>query len=56
MVALVVVVLAVGELFFLARLAGLPPRGQVGVRLAADGQNPVELPVFLGTEWIGRRT
>jgi EpsI family protein len=25
------------------------------VRLAADGQNPVELPVFLGTEWIGRR-
>jgi hypothetical protein len=26
------------------------------VRLAADGLNPVELPVFLGTEWIGRRT
>ena len=49
-------VLAVGELLFLARLAALPPRGQVGVRLAADGQNPVELPVFLGTEWIGRRT
>ncbi len=48
-------VLAVGELAFLAHLAGLPPRGQVGVRLAADGQNPVELPVFLGTEWIGRR-
>lgn len=52
----VVCVLAIGEVFFLARLAGLPPRGQVGVRLAADGQNPVELPVFLGTEWIGRRT
>jgi hypothetical protein len=25
------------------------------VRLADDGVNPVELPVFLGTEWIGRR-
>jgi len=49
-------VLALGEMLFLARLAALPPRGQVGVRLAADGQNPVELPVFLGTEWIGRRT
>ena len=51
----VVIALAVGEMFFLAWLAGLPPRGQVGVRLAADGVNPVELPAFLGTEWIGRR-
>ena len=55
-VAGIVGLLAVGEILFLARLAGLPPRGQVGVKLAADGQNPVELPVFLGTEWIGRRT
>jgi len=55
-VAGLIVVLAVGEMLFLAHLAGLPARGQVGVRLAADGQNPVELPVFLGTEWIGRRT
>ena len=54
-VGLAVVGLAVVEMLFLARLAGLPPRGQVGVRLAADGQNPVELPVFLGTEWIGRQ-
>ena len=51
-----IVVLAIGEMLFFGRLASLPPRGQVGVRLAADGQNPVELPVFLGTEWIGRRT
>jgi hypothetical protein len=43
-------------MFFLAHLAALPPRGLVGVRLAADGLNPVELPVFLGTEWIGRRS
>jgi EpsI family protein len=26
------------------------------VVLAADGLNPTELPAFLGTEWIGRRT
>jgi len=52
----VVVAMAVGELFFLAHLAGLPPRGRTGVKLAADGVNPVELPAFLGTEWIGRRT
>ena len=51
-----VVGLAVAEMVFLAHLAALPPRGRVGVRLAADGVNPVELPVFLGTEWIGRRT
>jgi len=50
------VVLVMGEMLFLGHLASLPPRGQVGVRLAADGLNPVELPVFLGTEWIGRRT
>ncbi len=51
----VVVALAVGEMFFLAHLAALPPQGGAGVRLAADGLNPVELPAFLGTEWIGRR-
>ncbi len=55
LVAGVVAVLAVAEMLFLARLASLPPRGAAGVKLAADGQNPVELPVFLGTEWIGQR-
>jgi hypothetical protein len=54
-VAAVIVVLVVSEMLFLGHLAALPPRGQVGVRLAADGINPVELPVFLGTEWIGKR-
>jgi hypothetical protein len=33
----------------------LPPRGAAGVVLAADGNNPVELPAFLGTEWVGKR-
>lgn len=47
---------AVGVTVFLGHLASLPPRGQVGVRLAADGRDPVELPSFLGTEWIGRRS
>jgi hypothetical protein len=49
------VILVVAEMFFLHRLAQMPPRGQVGVVLAADGLNPVELPAFLGTEWIGQR-
>jgi EpsI family protein len=54
-VAVAVAGLAAAEMFFLHRLASLPPRGQVGVALAADGLNPVELPAFLGTEWIGQR-
>ncbi len=47
--------LAAGEMFFLRHLSQLPPRGEAGVLLAADGLNPVELPAFLGSEWIGRR-
>ena len=35
-------------MLFLQRLSALPPRGQVGVVLAADGLNPIELPAFLG--------
>ena len=55
LVTAVVVGFAVAEMFFLAHLASLPPRGRAGIKLGADGENPVELPVFLGTEWIGRR-
>ena len=51
-----ILALAVGEMFFLQKLAALPPRGGAGVVLAADEKNPVELPAFLGTDWIGRRT
>ncbi len=50
-----VVGLAVAEMFFLGALAKMPARGGAGVVLAPDGKNPVELPAFLGTEWIGRR-
>ena len=53
--AAVVVCLAGAEMVGLRALQQLPPRGGVGVVLAADGKNPVELPAFLGTEWIGRR-
>jgi exosortase/archaeosortase family protein len=51
-----IVALAIGEMIFLHQLANSPARGSAGVALAADGVNPVELPAFIGTEWIGRRT
>ena len=53
--AAVVVALTVGEMVFLHHLAERPARGGTGVALAADGLNPVELPAFIGTEWIGQR-
>ena len=53
--AAVVMLVAVAEMFFLHRLAQMPSRAEAGVVLAADGLNPVELPAFLGTEWIGQR-
>jgi EpsI family protein len=55
LVCAAVVTLAVGEMFFLHHLTVSPPRGKVGVSVAEDGRNPVALPQFLGTEWIGRR-
>jgi exosortase len=51
-----IVALAVGEMVLFSRVAALPARAASGVRLGADEVNPVELPAFLGTEWIGRRT
>jgi hypothetical protein len=40
---------------FLSHVASSPSRGGAGVVLRADGLSPVELPAFIGTEWIGRR-
>lgn len=54
LVAAVVGGLAIAEMFFLRHIAQMPARGGAGVLLAADGLNPVELPAFLGTEWIGQ--
>ncbi len=50
----IVVVLAVGVMFFLQHLATRPLRGDAGVVLAADGVNPIELPALAGTDWFGR--
>jgi EpsI family protein len=56
LVAAGVVLFVALEMAGLHRLGSAPMRGDVGVAMAADGLNPVELPTFLGTEWIGRRT
>ncbi|HUR57367.1 MAG TPA: exosortase/archaeosortase family protein [Opitutaceae bacterium] len=55
LIALAVVALVCGEMAFLHHLVTSPPRGLVGVALAPDGRDPVELPAFLGTDWAGRR-
>jgi exosortase/archaeosortase family protein len=52
----IVVIAATGEMYFLHRLASLPPRGAAGIVLSADGRNPVDLPTFLGAQWIGAET
>ncbi len=50
------VIVAAGACGLLARkFDTLPVRTDTGVRLAADGMNPVDLPAFIGTDWIGRR-
>ena len=51
-----ILLLTISEMFFLAHLSSSIGHGAAGVRLSADGANPVELPAFVGTEWIGRRT
>ncbi|WP_044891464.1 exosortase/archaeosortase family protein [Opitutus terrae] len=53
--AFAIIGLTVGEVVFLAQLSVGTPRGEAGVRLSADGRDPIELPAFIGTEWIGRR-
>jgi EpsI family protein len=55
-VAGVIMGLAGVEVGWLRQISRSPVRGEVGIVLAADGRSPVELPAFLGTEWIGRRT
>lgn len=55
-VALIVVLAAATVAGLARKLDTLPVRTDTGVRLAADGINPVDLPAFIGTDWIGRRT
>jgi exosortase len=40
----------------LVHVSHLPSRGRAGITLAADGVAPIDLPTFIGTDWIGRRT
>lgn len=39
---------------WLNHVAHLPERGRAGIALTRDGLAPVELPTFVGTEWIGK--
>ena len=51
--ALVALAAAVGA--FLSYRSSLPPEERTGVLLAAGGSGPVELPTYLGSEWMGHR-
>ena len=48
-------VLAGAAAFFLRKVATRPSGVTTGVMLSGSGIDPVELPSFIGTEWIGRR-
>jgi exosortase len=41
---------------FLIHFSRLPSRGKAGITLSPDGLSPAELPTFIGTDWIGKRT
>jgi len=49
-----VLVVAVVTVLLISRLDALSVRATAGVPLAADGIDPQELPVFLGSDWIGQ--
>jgi exosortase len=51
----VIALTAIAVAAFISHVAGLPSLGRAGVDLSSDGREPVELPTFLGTDWIGRR-
>jgi EpsI family protein len=54
-IAVALVLLAALDGAFLARRAAQPPDESRGVILSAGGADPVELPTFLGANWMGRR-
>jgi EpsI family protein len=43
-------------MIFLAHISSSLNGGAAGIRLNVDGADPMDLPAFVGTEWIGRRT
>lgn len=48
-------VLAIGVVVAAEWLASRAATARAGVKLAANGVDPADLPVFVGTEWAGRR-
>jgi EpsI family protein len=55
-VVIIVGLLALGSVLLARHFNELPLRSGSGVRLTEDGINPVELPAFIGVDWIGRQT
>ncbi len=51
-----VLALAAGAAAFAVWMDARPVLGGAGVVLAPDGRDPVELPAFVGVDWVGRRT
>lgn len=56
MAAFAVVSASVLAAVLLIHVSRRPASAQTGITLAADGINPVNLPAFLGADWIGRAT
>src|SRR5690606_35320842 len=54
-VAASVIVLCALTVVAVRRLDQLPVRSDAGVFLTEDGSAPVDLPAFVGVDWIGRR-
>jgi exosortase len=54
LIAGVVVLLAVADAGYLSYRASQPADDRPGVVLSADGADPVELPTYLGSAWMGR--
>ncbi len=52
----VVALAVVGTVGLVTRVESWEVRAVAGIPLAEDGLNPAPLPVFLGTDWIGRET
>lgn len=52
---IIVVGLAATAVALIGQIQRVGAAPQAGVRLASDGRDPVDPPVFIGTEWAGRR-
>jgi EpsI family protein len=53
-VALATVLAAIGSSLLLDHVAHGRPTGAAGIALSPDGSSPVDLPVFLGSDWMGQ--